>query len=123
MRRVKKTLSVIAADRHNGSVRSKVTVAVPGRQDGPSRASRYEELPLNVDIKAEVMDNGLIRTQLILNYETFNASKERRHGRALGRHRQSDRDAGKWQADDRVAVGGCGDRSQGDDRTESDHLA
>ena len=37
---VKKTLSVIAADRHNGSVRSKVTVAVPGRKDRKLPATR-----------------------------------------------------------------------------------
>jgi hypothetical protein len=75
---VKKTLSVIAADRHNGSVRSKVTVVVPGPpQSGPvTTGPRYEELPLNVDVRAEVMENGLIRTHLILNYETFSASRE-----------------------------------------------
>jgi hypothetical protein len=73
---VKKTLSVIAADRHNGSVRSKVTVAVPGPEAPAVKTFRYEELPLNVDVKTEVMENGLIRVQLILNYETFNPSRE-----------------------------------------------
>jgi hypothetical protein len=73
---VKKTLSVIAADRHNGSVRSKVTVAVPGPEGPAIKVSRHVELPLNVDVKPEVMENGLIRLWLILNYETTNASRE-----------------------------------------------
>jgi hypothetical protein len=73
---VKKTLSVIAHDRYEGSIRSKVTVVVPGRPVGEKQSIGYEELPLNVDIRAEVMDNGLIRTRLILNYETVNPGTE-----------------------------------------------
>jgi hypothetical protein len=73
---VKKTLSVIAADRFNGAVRSKVIVALPGPEGAAVKSLRYEELPLNVDVKTEVMDNGLIRIQLSLHYETYNDSRE-----------------------------------------------
>jgi hypothetical protein len=73
---VKKTLNVIAADGQNGSIRSKVTVAVPTHPPGPDpKEYRYESLPLNVDIKPEVTRNGLIRVWLILNYETFYPAK------------------------------------------------
>jgi hypothetical protein len=73
---VKKTLNVIAQDRHDGSVRSKVKVVVPGPVVGGTKTISYEDLPLNVDVRAEVMDNGLIRTRLILNYETVNPGTE-----------------------------------------------
>jgi hypothetical protein len=66
---VKKTLSVIAASGSGGSVRSKVTVAVPTMEGSPVKL-RYEDLPLNVDVRPEIAENGLIRTRLILNYET-----------------------------------------------------
>lgn len=80
----KKTLSVIAADRNNGSVRSKVTVAVPGPEVPTPKMFRYEDLPLNVDVKPEVLENGLIKTWVILNYETFNTStKDRESGTAV----------------------------------------
>jgi hypothetical protein len=66
---VKKTLTVIAASGSGGAVRSKVTVAVPTMEGSPVKL-RYEELPLNVDVRPEIAENGLIRTRLILNYET-----------------------------------------------------
>jgi hypothetical protein len=66
---VKKTLSVIAASGNGGSVRSKVTLALPNT-DGGAMKFRYEDLPLNVDVRPEIAENGLIRTRLILNYET-----------------------------------------------------
>jgi len=66
---VKKTLSVIAASGNSGSVRSKVTVAVPTMEGSPVKL-RYEDLPLNVDVRPDIAENGLIRTRLILNYET-----------------------------------------------------
>jgi len=66
---VKKTLSVIAVSGNGGSVRSKVTVAVPTMEGSPVKL-RYEDLPLNVDVRPEIAENGLIRTRLILNYET-----------------------------------------------------
>jgi hypothetical protein len=79
---VKKTLNVIAAAGHNGNVRSKVTVAVPVAQGPvPVKSFNYEEVPLNVDVKSDVMDNGLIRTQLILNYETVDVTRD--SGKAL----------------------------------------
>jgi hypothetical protein len=77
---VKKTLSVIVADGHNGSVRSKVTVVVPGPA---GTAARYEDLPLNVDVKADIMENSFIRTWLILNYETFNTTRDSNAGGAV----------------------------------------
>jgi hypothetical protein len=73
---VKKTLNVIAADGYTGSVRSKVTVAVPMHPPGPDPKNySYESLPLNIDVKPEITKNGLVRTQLSLNYETFYAAK------------------------------------------------
>jgi hypothetical protein len=69
---VKKTLSVIAADRHNGYIRSKVAVGVPMPDPG---TFDYLDLPLNVDTKAELMENGLIRLLVILNYETVNPTR------------------------------------------------
>jgi hypothetical protein len=72
----KKTLSVIAADRASGSIRSLVTVAVPTHPPGPDAKNySYERLPLNVDVKPEVTRNGKIRVQLILNYETYSTPK------------------------------------------------
>jgi hypothetical protein len=73
---VKKTLSVIAADHTNGSVRSKVIVAVPGPEGPEVKHFRYEDLPLNVDVRPDIMENGLIKTQLVLNYETYNTARE-----------------------------------------------
>jgi hypothetical protein len=79
---VKKTLNVIAAAGHDGSVRSKVTVAIPIPQGNvPVKAFNYEDVPLNVDVKSYVLDNGLIRTQLMLNYETLNVTTD--GGKAL----------------------------------------
>jgi hypothetical protein len=74
---LKKTLTVIVADNLNGSVRSKVTVAVPTHPPGPDPKNySYEDLPLNVDVRPEVTaDPNKIRVWLILNYETFYASK------------------------------------------------
>jgi hypothetical protein len=72
----KKTLSVIAADRASGSIRSLVTVAVPTHPPGPDAKNySYERLPLNVDVKPEVTRQGQIRVQLILNYETYSTPK------------------------------------------------
>jgi hypothetical protein len=65
---VKKTLSVIAADRHQGFIRAKVAVPVPRRDTG---IFDLIDLPLNVDVRSEVMENGLIRSKLVLNYETI----------------------------------------------------
>jgi hypothetical protein len=74
---VKKTLNVIAADNANGSIRSKVTVAVPRHPPGPDPKNySYEDLPLNVDIRPQVTENkNRIRARLILNYETFYAAQ------------------------------------------------
>lgn len=72
---VKKTLTVIAASGNGGSVRSKVTLALPN-MDGAPVKFRYEDLPLNVDVRPEIAENGLIRTRLILNYETATTTPE-----------------------------------------------
>jgi hypothetical protein len=74
---LKKTISLIAADRGSGSIRSNVTIAVPRQPPGPDPKNYvFEELPLNVDIRPEVTeDKNRIRARLILNYETSYASK------------------------------------------------
>jgi hypothetical protein len=72
---VKKTLSVIAASGNGGSVRSKVAVALPNMEGSPVKF-RYEDLPLNVDVRPEIAENGRIRTRLILNYETFRIAEQ-----------------------------------------------
>jgi hypothetical protein len=119
---LKKTLSVIAVDAGSGSVRSKGFIAVP-KQEPASRPGDYyyEELPLNVDIRPQVTENkNRIRMRLILNYETF---RPKTTAGAVGRYRRSECDARQWQANDRVAVGGCDDRSQGVGRIEGHHPA
>jgi hypothetical protein len=73
---LKKTLNVIAADHGSGAIRSTATVAVPSYPPGPDpKGYSYERLPLNVDIKPEVLKDGLISMQLTLNYETYYSSK------------------------------------------------
>lgn len=78
---ITKTLNVIAADRESGSIRSKVEIPRPHSIPGsagqtPAIVSyNYVSLPLNVDVRPELVEGGRIRARLILNYQTTSAPK------------------------------------------------
>jgi hypothetical protein len=80
-----KTISVIVADRANNQIRSQVVTPVATRRRIPARDSRTgeeivdpqwrtEELPLNIDLRAELIDATRVRMRLVLNYRTVTES-------------------------------------------------
>jgi hypothetical protein len=76
---VTKTLTIIATDRANSSLRSKVRVPVAlqlpgGSEKGPTVRYDPVELPLNIDVLPTVLENGRVRMWIVLNYQTATAS-------------------------------------------------
>jgi hypothetical protein len=80
-----KTISVIVADRANNQIRSQVVMPVATRRRIPARDSRTgeevvdpqwrtEDLPLNIDLRAEIIDASRVRMRLVLNYRTVTES-------------------------------------------------
>lgn len=80
-----KTISVIVADRANNLIRSQVVMPVATRRRIPARDSRTgeevvdanwrtEDLPLNIDLRAEILDATHVRMRLVLNYRTVTES-------------------------------------------------
>ena len=80
-----KTINVIVADRANNQIRSQVVTPVATRRRIPARDSRTgeeivdpnwrtEELPLNVDLRTEIIDSARVRMRLVLNYRTVTES-------------------------------------------------
>jgi hypothetical protein len=75
---VTKTLSVIVADRENGSIRSfavvpmlrRIVAAGPSGTVAPNVVWDNQELPLNVDVKPEFIDNNRVKVRFVLNYRT-----------------------------------------------------
>jgi hypothetical protein len=80
-----KTINVIVADRANNQIRSQVYYPVATRtriaandsrtgQEVVDQKWRTEELPLNIDLRADVIDATRVRTRLVLNYRTVTES-------------------------------------------------
>jgi hypothetical protein len=73
-----KNLSVIVADHESSSIRSEVRMPMaerfkPPAQDKPVENWRVQELPLNVDVRPELLDGGRIKLNLTLDYRTATA--------------------------------------------------
>ena len=80
-----KTITIVVADRANNQIRSYVNTPVASRRKLSARESRtgeeavdtswrMEELPLNIDLRAEVIDSTRVRMRLVLNYRTVTES-------------------------------------------------
>lgn len=80
-----KTISVVAADRANNQLRSTVNTPVATRRRIAANDSRTgqevvdpqwrtEELPLNIDVRADVIDATRVRVKLVVNYRTVTES-------------------------------------------------
>src|SRR5690242_2866326 len=68
-RPITKNVSLIVADRADGSIRSETRVPF-ARKNGPVTAWDWETLPLNVTVWPTIMGDGHVRVKLSLNYRT-----------------------------------------------------
>jgi hypothetical protein len=74
-RPITKNVSLIVADRADGSIRSETRVPF-ARKNGPVTAWDWETLPLNVTVWPTIMGDGHVRVKLSLNYRTAGAGAE-----------------------------------------------
>jgi hypothetical protein len=72
-RPITKNVSLIVADRADGSIRSETRVPF-ARKNGPVTAWEWETLPLNVTVWPTIVSDGHVRVKLSLNYRTAGAA-------------------------------------------------
>jgi hypothetical protein len=72
---ITKTVSLIVADRADGSIHSETRVPF-ARKNVPTPAWDWETLPLNVNVWPTIMSDGHVRVKLSLNYRTAGGSAD-----------------------------------------------